>query len=88
MRRQCWEAGNIDYLGKDSFDNIWARISKTIDSDPAKARSTSPEAAAVTAVEAATATASTAKTAEPAAAVAAAPPSKSNVVKAKPRKGK
>lgn len=31
MRRQFWEAGNIDYMGKDSFDNIWARISKTID---------------------------------------------------------
>lgn len=31
MRRQCWEAGNIDYLGKDSFDNIWKRITKTIE---------------------------------------------------------
>ncbi|KAJ6643247.1 Glycogenin-1, partial [Pseudolycoriella hygida] len=31
MRRQCWESGNIDYLGKDSFDNIWKRITKTIE---------------------------------------------------------
>jgi glycogenin glucosyltransferase len=32
MRRQCWESGNIDYLGKDSFDNIWRRITQTIES--------------------------------------------------------
>lgn len=37
MRRQFWEAGNIDYMGKDSFDNIWARISKTIDNAPVAA---------------------------------------------------
>lgn len=30
MRQQCWEAGNIDYLGKDSFDNIWKRITQTL----------------------------------------------------------
>lgn len=31
-RRNCWEHGNIDYLGKDSFDNIWKRITQTLDS--------------------------------------------------------
>lgn len=30
MRQQCWEAGNIDYLGKDSFENIWKRITQTL----------------------------------------------------------
>lgn len=51
MRRQFWEAGNIDYMGKDSFDNIWARISKTIDpaqAQPAESTSTPAEAAAPT----------------------------------------
>lgn len=31
-RRNCWEHGNIDYLGKDSFDNIWKRITQTLES--------------------------------------------------------
>ncbi|XP_059615217.1 glycogenin-1 isoform X5 [Phlebotomus argentipes] len=30
MRRQCWEAGNIDYMGRDSFENILKRISETM----------------------------------------------------------
>ncbi|XP_035911841.1 glycogenin-1 isoform X22 [Anopheles stephensi] len=30
MRRQCWETGNIDYMGRDSFDNIWKRIQQTL----------------------------------------------------------
>uniref|UniRef100_A0A182P4G0 glycogenin glucosyltransferase n=1 Tax=Anopheles epiroticus TaxID=199890 RepID=A0A182P4G0_9DIPT len=30
MRRQCWETGNIDYMGRDSFNNIWKRIQQTI----------------------------------------------------------
>ncbi|XP_055535969.1 glycogenin-2 isoform X11 [Wyeomyia smithii] len=30
MRRQCWEQGNIDYMGRDSFDNIWRRIQETL----------------------------------------------------------
>ncbi|KOB78165.1 Glycogenin-1, partial [Operophtera brumata] len=29
-RRQGWEAGNIDYMGADSFDKIWAKISQTL----------------------------------------------------------
>lgn len=37
MRRQCWEAGTIDYLGKDSFDNIWKRITQTIETKPEEA---------------------------------------------------
>lgn len=32
MRKQCWESGNIDYLGRDSFDNIWRRITQTLES--------------------------------------------------------
>ncbi|XP_016990435.1 glycogenin-1 isoform X4 [Drosophila rhopaloa] len=31
MRRQCWESGQIDYSGADSFDNIWKKISQTLD---------------------------------------------------------
>lgn len=34
-RRQGWEAGNIDYMGADSFDNIWAKISQTLSQPPA-----------------------------------------------------
>lgn len=32
LRRQGWEAGNIDYLGADAFDNIWAKIAQTLSS--------------------------------------------------------
>lgn len=32
-RRQAWERGDIDYTGKDSFDNIMQKISKTLDSN-------------------------------------------------------
>ncbi|XP_073811978.1 glycogenin 1 isoform X5 [Musca autumnalis] len=31
MRRQCWESGQIDYMGRDSFDNIWKRITQTME---------------------------------------------------------
>ncbi|XP_033247362.1 glycogenin-1 [Drosophila miranda] len=34
MRRQCWESGQIDYSGADSFDNIWKKISQTLDKKP------------------------------------------------------
>lgn len=30
FRRQSWEVGNIDYLGRDSFANIWQKISETL----------------------------------------------------------
>lgn len=42
MRRQCWESGNIDYMGKDSFENIWRRIQTTMESAP-KASSPPPQ---------------------------------------------
>ncbi|XP_024080753.1 proteoglycan 4-like isoform X2 [Cimex lectularius] len=29
-RKQNWEQGNIDYMGKDSFENIWKKISQTV----------------------------------------------------------
>ena len=31
IRRQNWETGNMDYMGKDSFDNIWSKICQTIE---------------------------------------------------------
>lgn len=31
-RRNYWEHGSIDYLGKDSFDNIWKKITQTLES--------------------------------------------------------
>ncbi|XP_038207559.1 cell surface glycoprotein 1 isoform X2 [Zerene cesonia] len=33
-RRQGWESGNIDYMGADSFANIWAKISQTLNEAP------------------------------------------------------
>ncbi|XP_050095692.1 glycogenin-1 isoform X9 [Anopheles aquasalis] len=39
MRRQCWETGNIDYMGRDSFDNIWRRIQQTLNAGSAGAAS-------------------------------------------------
>jgi len=36
FRRANWESGQIDYLGKDSFDNIWAKIQSTIEAPPAE----------------------------------------------------
>ncbi|XP_050313175.1 cell surface glycoprotein 1-like isoform X1 [Anthonomus grandis grandis] len=39
LRKQAWEVGNIDYLGKDSFDNIWSKISETLSSGPAQSQS-------------------------------------------------
>lgn len=30
LRRQGWEQGNIDYMGKDSFSNIWQKICDTL----------------------------------------------------------
>ncbi|XP_028900268.2 alpha-protein kinase 1 isoform X2 [Zeugodacus cucurbitae] len=34
MRRQCWEAGQIDYTGRDAFENIWKKITQTLESKP------------------------------------------------------
>lgn len=36
MRRQCWESGQIDYSGADSFDNIWKKITQTLEGKPAE----------------------------------------------------
>lgn len=34
LRRQSWEQGNMDYLGRDSFTNIWAKINETLGKTP------------------------------------------------------
>ncbi|XP_064543817.1 glycogenin-1 isoform X3 [Drosophila montana] len=36
MRRQCWESGQIDYSGADAFDNIWKKITQTLEAKPDK----------------------------------------------------
>ncbi|XP_030562521.1 glycogenin-1 isoform X2 [Drosophila novamexicana] len=36
MRRQCWESGQIDYSGADAFDNIWKKITQTLEAKPEK----------------------------------------------------
>lgn len=70
MRRQFWEAGNIDYMGKDSFDNIWARISKTIDT-PAASTTAAAAPSAVKEAPAKTPAKTTTKAAAPAPTAAA-----------------
>lgn len=35
MRRQSWETGQIDYMGRDSFENIWKKITQTLEAKPA-----------------------------------------------------
>ncbi|XP_070518026.1 neurofilament heavy polypeptide isoform X2 [Cardiocondyla obscurior] len=34
MRKQSWEQGQIDYMGRDSFDNIWKKICETLSFTP------------------------------------------------------
>lgn len=41
LRRQGWEVGNIDYMGRDSFDNIWTKICETMATAPSS-QSTRP----------------------------------------------
>lgn len=48
-RRQGWEAGNIDYMGADSFDNIWAKISQTLSQPPANQTEQSSDSQSVSA---------------------------------------
>lgn len=36
LHRENWESGHIDYMGKDSFDNIWSRICSTLSKDDNK----------------------------------------------------
>lgn len=45
-RRNYWEHGNIDYLGKDSFDNIWKRIQQTLESKNGNGNGNAKERAA------------------------------------------
>lgn len=40
MRKQSWEQGHIDYMGQDSFDNIWKKICETL--SQAQQRQASP----------------------------------------------
>lgn len=47
MRRQCWESGNIDYMGRDSFENIWRRIKQTVSAGPSPIVESSPSAGPV-----------------------------------------
>jgi len=35
-RKQAWEQGNMDYMGCDSFDNIWRKITETLAQAPPK----------------------------------------------------
>lgn len=43
-RRQCWEAGNIDYRGRDSFDNIWNHIKRTLNNNNNNNKKPTPNA--------------------------------------------
>ncbi|XP_063220052.1 glycogenin-1 isoform X3 [Bacillus rossius redtenbacheri] len=36
LRRQNWEQGQADYMGSDSFDNIWNKICTTLSAAPGK----------------------------------------------------
>lgn len=36
MRKQNWEQGQIDFMGRDSFDNILKKINETLAAAPAR----------------------------------------------------
>ncbi|KAJ9576985.1 hypothetical protein L9F63_006422, partial [Diploptera punctata] len=42
MRKQAWEQGTMDYMGRDSFDNIWRKISETLSQAPRKEETQKP----------------------------------------------
>lgn len=42
MRKQAWEQGSMDYMGRDSFDNIWRKISETLAQAPPKPQQPKP----------------------------------------------
>lgn len=46
MRKQSWEQGQIDYMGRDSFDNIWKKICETLSLAPQRQSSPPKEDAA------------------------------------------
>ncbi|XP_012278424.1 titin isoform X2 [Orussus abietinus] len=56
MRKQSWEQGQIDYMGRDSFENIWKKILETLSRPPQKQKSPPKE------VDEATASKETTKT--------------------------
>lgn len=41
LRKYGWEQGQIDYMGRDSFDNIWKKINTTLETSSAKSDKTS-----------------------------------------------
>ncbi|XP_012150685.1 glycogenin 1 isoform X4 [Megachile rotundata] len=47
MRKQSWEQGHIDYMGRDSFDNIWKKICETLALAPPRLPSPPKETAKV-----------------------------------------
>ena len=42
MRKQAWEQGTMDYMGRDSFENIWRKISETLSQAPQKQETQKP----------------------------------------------
>lgn len=55
MRKQSWEQGQIDYMGRDSFDNIWKKICETLSLSPQRQPSPPKEDVAESKESAATA---------------------------------
>ncbi|XP_021937260.1 flocculation protein FLO11-like isoform X3 [Zootermopsis nevadensis] len=47
MRKQAWEQGSIDYMGRDSFDNIWRKITETLAQAPSKPQAQKPATAEI-----------------------------------------
>ena len=43
MRKQSWEQGQIDYMGRDSFENIWKKISETLNVPQLKRQPSPPK---------------------------------------------
>ncbi|KAF7991764.1 hypothetical protein HCN44_010565 [Aphidius gifuensis] len=39
MRKYGWEQGQIDYMGRDSFDNIWKKINTTLETSSSSSKS-------------------------------------------------
>lgn len=42
-RKQSWEQGNIDYMGRDAFQNIWRKMSETVGEDIKPLEASAPE---------------------------------------------
>ncbi|GAB1859579.1 glycogenin glucosyltransferase [Camponotus japonicus] len=65
MRKQSWEQGQIDYMGRDSFDNIWKKICETLSLAPQRQSSLPKEDAAEPKESAATVESAELKTVTP-----------------------